>query len=156
MGVYDQLSQLDKKLPPLKAPETPEEPKELHEPNTVKSLPQSSTPKKPNKHKSAAPKRKQTNKLENKQSSKQTNKSTSKHVYMQTFLAEKASDTVTFRLPPPLMEKFEEVQSLITIEHKKRLKRYEVVVAALAFLFWDFEQNGEKSELYQRLIQNGR
>ncbi|MCA9923704.1 MAG: hypothetical protein KC421_15100, partial [Anaerolineales bacterium] len=76
----------------------------------------------------------------------------SKHVYIQTFLSQKAGDTVTFRLPPELMDKFEEIEARIRIEHKTKLKRYEMVVTALAFLFWDFEQNGEAGELCQLLV----
>ena len=31
-------------------------------------------------------------------------------------------------------------------------KIYEIVVVALALLFWDFEQNGDESELYKLLV----
>ena len=151
MGIYDQLSQLDKESPSPKASKELEESEEAKSPlarNPSRSpMRRQTTQKKPAKSE---------DKKENIQTSKHSNKSTSKHVYIRSFLDEKAGDTVTFRLPPELMEKFEEIQSLITINYKTRLKRYEVVVTALAFLFWDFEENGEKSELYKLLIEDNR
>ncbi|MCP4417758.1 MAG: hypothetical protein GY805_14130 [Chloroflexi bacterium] len=152
MGIYDQLTQLDTHAPPppdkrAKPDLTPKK-QDVVEINDDDSPTEKSADRKPQK----ASNQKQANKLVKKQSRKQTIKKTSKHVYIQTFLAKKAGDTVTFRLPPELMNKFEEIEARIRIEHKAKLKRYEMVVTALAFLFWDFEKNGADSELCKTLI----
>lgn len=92
------------------------------------------------------------NKNETKQSIKQINKLTSKHVYMKTFLDEKPLGIVTFRVPDSLLDKFDEMQYLLKKNHKKKLTRYSIVTAALAFLFWDYEERGVESELFKILV----
>ncbi|MCP4417954.1 MAG: hypothetical protein GY805_15135 [Chloroflexi bacterium] len=151
MGIYDKLTQLDTPPPTKRAkPDLTPKKQKADEINDVDSSAEKSGDRQPPK----ASTQKQTNKLVKKQSRKQTNKKTSKHVYIQSFLAQKAGDTVTFRLPPELMDKFEEIEARIRIDHKAKLKRYEIVVTALASLFWDFEKNGEDSELCKTLIDS--
>jgi len=87
------------------------------------------------------------------------NTSTSKHVYMYTFLNGEEGKPTSFRLPPQMMEKFNDIFHQVNRQYKTSVKRYAIVVAALALLFWDFEQNGQESDFYKLLIEpeaNGR
>lgn len=88
----------------------------------------------------------------NKSTSKQVHKSPSKQVYMYTFLQAQDSKPTSFRLPSNIMEKFDDIFYQTNREHKGVVKRYAIVVAALALFFWDFEQNGSESEFYKLLI----
>lgn len=88
----------------------------------------------------------------NKSTSKQVHKSPSKHVYLYTFLQAQDSKPTSFRLPSNIMEKFDDIFYQTNREHKGVVKRYAIVVAALALFFWDYEQNGTESEFYKLLI----
>ena len=89
---------------------------------------------------------------EDKQTSKLVNKSTSKQVYVKEFLSKKALATVSFKVPPEITEKLRKVY-LRANDRYGEVKIYEIVVAALALFFWDFDENGEQSELYQLLVK---
>ena len=98
-------------------------------------------------------KRKHVSRQVSKQTSKQVNKFTNKQDYVKDFLAKKAFVTASFRLPPEIIDKFNEMYYLAKSRHKSDFKRYSIIVAALAVFLWDFENNGEKSEFYKLLIE---
>ena len=83
---------------------------------------------------------------------KHVNKSTSKHVYMELFLHGQKSRPTSFRLPSNIMDKFDDIFYQTNRHHKPGVKRYAIVVAALALFFWDYEQNGTESEFHKLLI----
>ena len=97
-------------------------------------------------------KRKHVSRQVSKQTSKQVNKFTNKQDYVKDFLAKKAFVTASFRLPPEIIDKFNEIFYLTKSRHKSDFKRYSIIVAALAVFLWDFEKNGKESELYKLLI----
>ncbi len=89
----------------------------------------------------------------NKKTSKLVNLSTSKHVYINKYLSEKAYRTASWRVPQEVVDKFEEMYHLAKYKYRSDVKRYELIVAALALFLWDFETNGEESDLYKLLIK---
>ena len=101
-------------------------------------------------------KRKHVSRQVSKQTSKQVNKFTNKQDYVKDFLANKAFVTASFRLPPEIIDKFNEMYYLAKSRHKSDFKRYSIIVAALAVFLWDFENKGEKSEFYKLLIEDNK
>lgn len=95
-----------------------------------------------------SPKRKHVNKS----TRKQVHKLPSKHVYLYTYLQGQESKPTSFRLPCNIMEKFDDIYYQTNRQHKGKVKRYAIVVAALALFFWDYEQNGTESEFHKLLI----
>ena len=81
---------------------------------------------------------------------------TGKHVYIKKCLAFKPVATTTFRLPPEILAKFDEVYYLIKSRYKSKAKRYAIVIAALALLFWDFETHGKDSDLYKLVVKDNK
>ena len=90
------------------------------------------------------------------QTSKQASLQTSMQAYMQTTISEKATYAFTFRYPPELLDKLEDVLHGIKKQHRRKLTKNVVAVAALAFILSDFETYGEESMLYQLLIQENK
>ena len=84
---------------------------------------------------------------------KHVSRQESKQDYVKDFLSKKAFVTASFRLPPEIIDKFNEMYYLAKSRHKSDFKRYSIIVAALAVFLWDFENNGEKSEFYKLLIE---
>ena len=132
MGTFDELSQL------------------IDQPPTPKA---SKADKTVTKIQTTTPKRKHVSKQVSKQTSKHVNKFTNKQVYVEGFLAKKAFVTASFRLPPEIIDKFNEMYYLAKSRHKTDFKRYSIIVAALAVFLWDFETNGKESQLYKLLIE---
>ncbi len=74
------------------------------------------------------------------------------HAYMHTCIDEKATYSFAFRYPPGVLEKLEEVLHTVKTQHKRKLTKNVVAVAAMAFILSDFEANGGESLLYQFLV----
>ncbi len=70
---------------------------------------------------------------------------------MKTIGQMKATNAATFRFPPELLERLEEVEYNLRKEHKIRATKNALVVAALAYLLAEHEQQGRASILYQYL-----
>lgn len=117
--------------------------------NPLKDNPLFKTPENRGEVSSEETKDKEGNLLASKLASLQANMQTS----MQAFLRERASYTVAFRYPPELVEKLEDTLHLIKKQHKAKLTKNSVAVAAMVFLLTDYELNGAKSMLYQLLIE---
>ncbi len=156
MGVYDQLTQLDKHSP------TPQENEPTHESS---SIPSSQEEKQTiGSANSNPPKRKkpsmQESKIARKKSRKQGRLKESKKEsfvsFIQPYLDLKASNTVSFRYPDDLLEKLEEAQYTIKKRYSLKVTKNSILVAALAHVIWDFEQFGKESFLYKQLIDRRR
>ena len=78
------------------------------------------------------------------------------HAYMHSVLNQRATWSYSFRYPPELLEKLEEVLDQIKERYKTKLPKNQAGVAALAFLLRDFEINGEDSLLYKLLVKRTR
>jgi hypothetical protein len=72
---------------------------------------------------------------------------------MHATINEKATNSFAFRYPPEVLEKLEDVLHEIKKQHRRKLTKNVVAVAAMAFLLSDFEANGEESVLYQLLVE---
>lgn len=79
--------------------------------------------------------------------------STNKQEYIRQFLQMKSSETPTFRCPPSLWEKVEELQYLFHKRHKMKLSTAALMVAAMASLFWDIECDEQGSDSYKLLLE---
>ena len=128
MGIYDQLTQLDKQSPT---------------PNVLEAAPEPE-PIIPSSRKKREAKGQQERLQESKQESFLS--------FIHPFLDLKASNTVSFRYPTPLLEFLEEIQYKMKKKHSRKITKNAILVAALAYALWDFEQNGKASFLYQQLI----
>ncbi len=158
MGIYDQLTQLDEvnsAAPP------PEESMTLNPEPEKKQLPPKKTAKTTKKKSKKA--RLQESKIASMKESKKASKKEILHERKQaSFLADiqpyldlRASNTVSFRYPDVLLEWLEESLYQLKKEHGKKLTKNAILVAALAFVLWDLEHNGQASFLYQQFIQEG-
>jgi hypothetical protein len=65
----------------------------------------------------------------------------------------KATNAATFRFPPDLLEKLEEIEYRLRKDHKIKATKNIIVVGALAMLLCEFEENATESSLYQFLSQ---
>lgn len=63
----------------------------------------------------------------------------------------KATNAATFRFPPDLLEKLEEVEYQLRKHHKIKATKNIILVGALAMLLYEFEENHTESTLYQYL-----
>jgi hypothetical protein len=155
MGIYDDLNQLNHPSPAPAHTQQGQEPIVKDTPQKRKSGLSDSPlfPAQPEpslqKEAPATPKRKQVNK----QTSTLVNMFTSKQVYINKYLSEKAYRTASWRVPQEIVDKFEEMYYLAKSKYRSDVKRYELIVAALALFLWDFETNGEESDLYKLLIE---
>jgi hypothetical protein len=64
----------------------------------------------------------------------------------------KATNAATFRFPPDLLEKLEEIEYQLRKEHKIKATKNIIVVGALAMLLYEFEDKATESSLYQYLM----
>lgn len=92
-----------------------------------------------------------------KQASLQTNNIASKQasllVKMKDLGRLKATNAATFRFPPDLLEKLEEIEYRLRKDHKIKATKNIIVVGALAMLLCEFEEKAAESSLYQFLSQ---
>jgi hypothetical protein len=154
MGIFDELNKLNHPSPSAGQPHQGQEPVVRKTPQKRKSglsdsplFPTKPEPY-PQQEASATPPSKQVNK----QTSTLVNMFTSKQVYITKYLSEKAYRTASWRVPQEIVDKFEEMYYLAKSKYRSDVKRYELIVAALALFLWDFETNGEESDLYKLLI----
>ena len=82
---------------------------------------------------------------------KQESKIARKQDFLQGWLEMKASDTTSFRYPSELLERLNEVQYQLKSRHKAKVTKNDILIAALAYVVWDFEQNGQDSILVESL-----
>jgi len=73
--------------------------------------------------------------------------------FLQSCIDMKAVSTASFRYPQELLDQLEEVLYDLKKQHKKKVTKNALLITALAYLLWDFEQHGETSVLYQNLIK---
>lgn len=128
MGIYSTLAKTEEKKSPRKTKDSRDK-KEIKQTNI------------------------QTSKQTNKQVSKRANKFTSKQDYVTEYLAMKAYATYSFRLPPEIMKKFNQIFHRAQDRYEKELQKYALIVAALAVFLWDYEEKGKESDLYKLLIE---
>jgi hypothetical protein len=72
---------------------------------------------------------------------------------IQPYLDLKASNMVSFRYPDTLIAWLEESLYWLKKQYGKKLTKNALLVAALAYVLWDLEQNSQASFLYQQFIQ---
>jgi hypothetical protein len=65
----------------------------------------------------------------------------------------KATNAATFRFPPELLEKLEEIEYRLRKDHKIKATKNIILVGALAMLLCEFEEKATHSSLYQFLSQ---
>jgi hypothetical protein len=162
MGIYDKLSQLDKNQPPLPGQQTKESTSLNPEPEQTKPTPliKTATPKQKSQKT-----RLSENKKVRKQESQKTRLPESKKAVLparnqeqlldeiQPYLDLKASNMVSFRYPDTLIAWLEESLYWLKKQYGKKLTKNALLVAALAYVLWDLEQNSQASFLYQQFIQ---
>jgi hypothetical protein len=141
MGIYDQLSQLDKVTPPPQP--------------VIAEVPAKLKPVKLETKKKMVPGDMQERLQESKKERLQESKKVFIFACIQPYLDLKASNTVSFRYPDTLLEWLEETLYALKKEHGKKLTKNSILVAALAFTLWDLKQNDQASFLYQQFIQDG-
>lgn len=90
---------------------------------------------------------------ESKQASNIASKQASLLAKMRDLGRLKATNAATFRFPPDLLEKLEEIEYRLRKDHKIKATKNIIVVGALAMLLCEFEENATESSLYQFLSQ---
>ena len=151
MGIYDDLAKLENSSPTPKK-EAKSQKAKADPPPSSQTLSKAATATKSSKPSEKQPHERKSKHV-NKKTSKQVNMFTNKQVYVDKFLRTKAIMTASFRLPPEIVEKFNETYYSAKGEYKADFKRYSMIVAALAIFIWDYEQNGKDSDLYQLLVK---
>ncbi len=76
--------------------------------------------------------------------------------FLKPFLEMRSAGMVSFRYPLDLMDEMAEAQYQILKRYKVKLTKNAILVEALAFVLWDYEQNGEESLLYTYMIKSRR
>ena len=76
--------------------------------------------------------------------------------FIYSFLDEKAGGTTSFRYPERLLKILKKLKNLVYDKYDKDVTKTSVVVAALAYVIWDFQQNGKRSLLYKMLVDTRR
>jgi hypothetical protein len=76
--------------------------------------------------------------------------------FLKPFLGMRSAGMVSFRYPQDLMDAMAEAQYQIRKRYKVKLTKNAILVAALAYMLWDFEQNGEESLLYTHMVKSHR
>jgi hypothetical protein len=93
---------------------------------------------------------------ESKQASLQASNVASKQANLLAKMKEmgrlKATNAATFRFPPDLLEKLEEIEYQLRKEHKIKATKNIIVVGALAMLLYEFEDKATESNLYRYLM----
>ncbi len=148
MGIYDQLTQLDE----AKSPSLPQKAdKSLNpEPKQEQPSPKTATTSTKKKSKKARlQESKITSMKESKKARLPARKQESLLADIQPYLDLRASNTVSFRYPDVLLDWLEESLYRFKKEQGTKLTKTAVLVAALAYVLWDLEQNGKESFLYQ-------
>lgn len=64
----------------------------------------------------------------------------------------KATNAATFRFPPDLLDKLEEVEYRLRKNHKIKVTKNALIVGSLAFLLLEYEEKDIESVLYQYLL----
>jgi len=82
---------------------------------------------------------------------KQESKIERKQDFLRNWLDMKAAETTSFRYPPELLEKLNEVQYQLKSRHKAKATKNAILIAALAYIVWDFEKQGSDSILVDSL-----
>lgn len=71
--------------------------------------------------------------------------------FIRTYLEPKPVTHTTFRYPVELLERLDELQYRVKRAYKTKVTKTSVLVTALAYIIWDFEQNGRDSVLYKAM-----
>ena len=80
-------------------------------------------------------------------------KHVSMQVYMRAIIEDKATNSFTFRYPPEVLNKLEEIIHQVWGKHSVKLTKNSIAVTGLGYLLWDFEENGNESILYKLLVK---
>ena len=83
-------------------------------------------------------------------------KHVSMQAYMRAIIEDKATNSFTFRYPPEVLNKLEEIIHQVWGKHKVKLTKNSMAVTGLAYLLWDFEENGKVSILYKLLVKRSK
>lgn len=83
-------------------------------------------------------------------------KHVSMQAYMRAIIEDKATNSFTFRYPPEVLHKLEEIIHQVWGKHKIKLTKNSMAVTGLAYLLWDFEENGRESILYKLLVKKAK
>ena len=108
---------------------------------------QSPNPKKKDIKKPTKPKEKKM------RASVHARKHVSMHAYMRAIIEDKATNSFAFRYPPDVLNKLEETIHQVWGKHKIKLTKNSIAVMAMAYLLWDFEENGKESILFKMLVK---
>ncbi|MBZ0317879.1 MAG: hypothetical protein K8L91_15770 [Anaerolineae bacterium] len=74
--------------------------------------------------------------------------------FIGTLLALKNTKNTNFRYPPELLEKIDDLEYEVKKRTGKKLKTTDVLVCAVGYLIWDYEQHGTDSILERNLVQS--
>ncbi len=74
--------------------------------------------------------------------------------FIGTLLALKNTKNTNFRYPPELLEKIDDLEYEVKKRTGKKLKTTDILVCAVGYLIWDYEQHGADSILERNLVQS--
>jgi hypothetical protein len=72
--------------------------------------------------------------------------------FLRSQLEVKPNSVVSFRYPEDLLDRLEQIQYAVRQQSRKKLTKNAILIAALAFLLWDYEQHDQESILYKHLV----
>jgi hypothetical protein len=73
--------------------------------------------------------------------------------FVAAFLAMKNTKNTNFRYPPELLEKIEDLEYEVKKRTGKKLKTTDILVCAVGYLIWDYEQHGADSIVERLLVE---
>ncbi|MBZ0320115.1 MAG: hypothetical protein K8L91_27125 [Anaerolineae bacterium] len=73
--------------------------------------------------------------------------------FIGTLLALKNTKNTNFRYPPELLEKIDDLEYEVKKRTGKKLKTTDILVCAVGYLIWDYEQHGADSILERNLVK---
>lgn len=73
-------------------------------------------------------------------------------VFLRPLLEMKAVRPLSFRYPHELIEQIEEIKYAIRKRHGKKVTKNAILITALAFILWDYEQHGKDSTLFKNIV----
>jgi hypothetical protein len=87
----------------------------------------------------------------------QVSKKESKNVRFLTFLhkylTDKSNQVMSYRVPGGMMQDLDDLHAELWQRFRAKTSRGALVATAVAYLIWDYKQNGKESVLYKHLLE---